>query len=59
MMPSEGLKPDNTFGFSDNAFRLVCMRCKEEYRAEFNVRRFADVEERAENPKRRGDSSET
>ena len=42
-MPVEGLKPDNTFGFMDGTFRLVCKVCKKEYVAGVTVRRFADV----------------
>ena len=42
VIPLEGLRGDNTFGFLDNQFRMVCQRCKTEFIAELKLRRFAD-----------------
>ena len=44
LMPSEGVRPNNTFGFIDNVFRLVCKRCREEYRIELKIERFVNAE---------------
>jgi len=43
LMPAEGLREDNTFGFLDSVFRIVCKRCNEEFVAEVKIRRFVDA----------------
>ena len=50
-MPVEGLRGDNTFGFIDNRFRIVCKKCKEEFITELFVRRFSDVEVKGKSTK--------
>jgi len=45
-MPAEAVKEDDSFGFADNIFRIVCKICKAEYRADFNVRKLQNAETR-------------
>jgi hypothetical protein len=43
IMPVEGIRKDNTFGFLDGKYRMVCQKCKEEFTTELTIRRFSDV----------------
>jgi len=52
IMPAEGIRSNNTFGFLENVFRIVCKRCQEEYRMELNIERFANAKARETKPGR-------
>lgn len=43
LMPAEGVRQNNTFGFMENVFRLVCKKCHQEYRIELKIERFVDA----------------
>lgn len=44
MMPAEVVRPDNSFGFSDHIYRLLCKGCKKEYQIQWNVKECANAE---------------